>query len=242
MRPNLNPMARHSVALAAVLMHTLLGIVCAMPWLGAPSSGPGLAARLGRTIACPGCGRHFKTHRAVRQHQARMEKSSKCYKDLRPPIPSAWSGGGARAAGRAEDLSRGGRLPGMTDSDTDSAGARSPRRMDPVDQPARAASPADSDPADPGPAEHPGDPADPADVMQVQILSYTYIYNHIHGYTYIYKHIHTQYVHIHQYTCIYVHYLYARHGRRPKSTEFGRRSAPINEIPVFMGRYRVRKL
>ena len=198
-------MARHSVALAAVLMHTLLGIVCAMPGLGAPSSGPGLAAQLGRTIACPCCGRHFKTHRAVRQHQARMEKSSKCYKDLRPPIPSAWSGGGARAAGRAEDLSRGGRLPGMTDSDTDSAGARSPRRMDPVDQPARAASPADSDPADPGPADHPADPADPADAMQVQIQSYTYIYMHIHVYTYTYKHIHTQYVQLHQYTCIYVH-------------------------------------
>ena len=186
-------MARHSVALAAVLMHTLLGIVCAMPGLGAPSSGPGLAARLGRTIACPGCGRHFKTHRAVRQHQARMEKSSKCYKDLRPPIPSAWSGGGARAAGRAEDLSRGGRLPGMTDSDTDSAGARSPRRMDPVDQPARAASPlaADSDPADPGPVDYPADPADPADAMQVQIQSYTYIYMCIHMYTYTYKPIHT---------------------------------------------------
>ena len=127
-------MARHSVALSAALMHTLIGIVCAMPaGPGAPSRGPGMA---GRTISCPGCGLGFKTHRAVRQHQGHMAKTSKCFKDLRPPIPSAWSSGGARAAGRVEDLSRGGRLPGMTDSDTDSGGERSPRRMDRGDQPA----------------------------------------------------------------------------------------------------------
>ena len=87
-------MARHSVALSAALMHTLIGIVCAMPaGPGAPSRGPGMA---GRTISCPGCGLGFKTHRAVRQHQGHMAKTSKCFKDLRPPIPSAWSSGGAR--------------------------------------------------------------------------------------------------------------------------------------------------
>jgi len=197
-------MARHSVALSAALMHTLIGIVCAMPaGPGAPSRGPGMA---GRTISCPGCGLGFKTHRAVRQHQGHMAKTSKCFKDLRPPIPSAWSSGGARAAGRAEDLSRGGRLPGMTDSDTESSGERSPRRMDRDDQPARAASPADSDSdppaADPGPADH---PADPADEIQVKIQSYTVIYMLIHAYTCIYIGIPYIYIHIHTYTHKYIH-------------------------------------
>ena len=92
-------MARYSVALAAVLMHTLIGIVCAMPGMPGPpgsASGPGLS---GRTIQCPSCGRHFKTHRAVRQHQAHMGKTSKCYTDLRPPIP-IWLGRRRRARGR----------------------------------------------------------------------------------------------------------------------------------------------
>jgi hypothetical protein len=189
-------MPRYSVALAVVLMHTLIGIVCAMPGMGPPGSGPGLA---GRTIQCPGCGRHFKTHRAVRQHQARMAKSSKCYKDLRPPIPSGWASGGARAAGRAENLSRGGRLPGMTDSDTGSNGARSPRQMDPDEQPLPAAA-LDSD-VNPGPADPFDQPADPADEMQVKILSYTsytFIYIHINTYKYIYIQIHT-------YTYRYIH-------------------------------------
>ena len=172
-------MARYSVALAAVLMHTLIGIVCAMPGMpGPPGSGP---ARSGRTIQCPSCGRHFKTHRAVRQHQAHMGKTSKCYTDLRPPIPSGWAGGGARAAGRAENLSRGGRLPGMMDSDTDSNGARSPRQMDRDEKPSpAAASDSDSD-GNPGPAEPFAHPADPADDMQVK---YCHIH-HIHLYTYI---------------------------------------------------------
>jgi hypothetical protein len=174
-------MPRYSVALAAVLMHTLIGIVCAMPGVGPPGSGLGL---VGRTIQCPGCGRHFKTHRAVRQHQGRMAKSSQCYKDQRPPIPSGWASGGARAAGRAENLSRGGRLPGMTDSDTDSNGARSPRQMDRDEQHAQAASPAASD-ADPGPADPVDHPADPADDMQVKILSNPIIYIYMHAYTLI---------------------------------------------------------
>jgi hypothetical protein len=157
--------------------------------LGATSPGPGLTDR---TISCPGCG-SFKTHRAVCQHQGRMAKSTKWYEDLRRPIPSAWSSCGARVAGRAEDLSRCCRLPGMTYSDTDSNGERSPRRMDRDDQPARAASPQDAYPANPGPADH----------LQVKIQSYTVRYSlyshlhihqctyHIHTYAYIYIHIHT---------------------------------------------------
>ncbi len=170
-------------------------------WSRAPGSGPGLA---GRTIQCPGCGRHFKTHHAVRQHQDRMAKSSKCYKDLRPPIPSGWASGCARAAGRAENLSRGGRLSGMTDSDTDSNGARSPRRMDRDEQPAQAASPADSD-ANPRQADPVDHPADPADDMQVKILSYIIIYilSHINADTSIYIEIHIIYIHIH-----HTHYIH----------------------------------
>ena len=93
-------MARHSVAVAAVLIHTLLGIVCAMPpGLGAPRAGPGRCIQ----VQCPGCNQGFKSHKAVRIHQNRMGPSSECFTDQRDPVPSAWSSrGGGHAAGRVE--------------------------------------------------------------------------------------------------------------------------------------------
>ena len=185
-----NTMARHSVAVAAVLIHTLLGIVCAMPGLGAPRAGPGRCIQ----VQCPGCNQGFKSHKAVRIHQNRMGPSSECFADQRDPVPSAWSSrGGGRAAGRVEGPGGGGgRLPGLGDSDSESDPGRSQRRTNQDDPAAPASDPVDpdADPAAEPPAADP--PADPADFMEV----YTCIYVHIQSYTYIN-------VRIHAYTCIY---------------------------------------
>ena len=116
-------MARHAVAVAfTVLLHALLGLVSAMPGPGAPSRSGG------PRLQCPHCFRDFKTHACFRQHQAAMahdEGKTGCGRGVLQPMSSGWSGGGARAAGTVADLSgqlEAGRLPGLTDSDSDSSG------------------------------------------------------------------------------------------------------------------------
>ena len=186
-------MARHAVAVATVLFHSLLGLVCAMPGPGAPGQRPGGGPRL----QCPSCLRPFRSARDVRIHKASMGPASLCGTDMRGPVTSGWSSRGPRAAGRVEDLSgRGFRLPGMSDTESDTDRARSPRRMHedfgggPVgEHEDPAAEPEDPSAADPQEPQH-----------QVQIHA-----NRRN--TRIFMHIHTIYIHIHTNTYRYVHSL-----------------------------------
>ena len=161
-------MARHAVVVATVILHTMLGMVCAMPGPGPPSPRHTRVQRL----QCPSCNRPFKTHRAVRIPQMAMGPLLPCASDLREPFASTWTGSGPRASGRLEEM--GGqrvRLPGVSDSESDPERARSPRMMDeggaesPLDMPEEPAG------MDPVPAVGNEDR-----VKYTQIHTYTYRY------------------------------------------------------------------
>ena len=170
-------MARFAVAVATVLLHTLLGMVCAMPGPGAPGRGPSGGPRL----QCPGCSKGFKTHRAVRIHQNAV--GPPCSLASREPKASGWSGSGPSAAGLVEDLSgQRVRLPGL-DSDSDSGRSRSSSR---IYQDLRGGIQAagQEEPAAEPEELAPADLAEPLPDVRIHAYTYTtyttYIYIHIH--------------------------------------------------------------
>jgi hypothetical protein len=169
-------MARHAVAMATVLLHTLMGMVCAMPGPGAPSQRLGGGPRL----QCASCLMPFGSLKAVRTHQAAMGPGSPCSSQRLAPVASAWSGRGPRAAGRVEELSgQRDRLSCVSDSDSETGSVRGPGRRD--------------EDLGGGPAGEQEDPVDEQEDLasadhqetmdQVQIRTNTCIYIHISAYT-----------------------------------------------------------
>jgi len=183
-------MARRAVAMATVLLHTLLGMVCAMPGPVAPSRRSGGGPRL----QCASCLLPFGSAKAVRIHQAAMGPASPCGSQRLPPVTSGWSGSGPRAAGRVEDLSgQRGPLSCASDSESETNTARSSRGMedDIAEQEDPVAEQEDpvAEQEDPAPAE-PEEPMDQVKYLHIRTIhTYTYIYIlniHIHTYTYTY--------------------------------------------------------
>ena len=183
-------MARFAVAVATVLLHTLLGMVCAMPGPGAPGRGPSGGPRL----QCPGCSKGFKTHRAVRIHQNAV--GPPCSLASREPKASGWSGSGPSAAGRVEDLSgQRVRLPGL-DSNSDSGRSSSSSRIE-QDHRGGVQAAGQEEPAAEPEEPAPTDLAEPLPLVTIHAYTYTtYIYIHIltlhtiHSITYNYIQIH----------------------------------------------------
>ena len=194
-------MARHTVAVAvAVLIHTLLRLVSAMPGPAAPSRS------VGPRLQCPHCHRSFKTHANFRTHQAAMANrggQTGCGRDVPYPTSSGWSSG-SRAAGAVADLSGPGgaqreaaRLAGIDDSDSDSSGRGGRRQVDHdgggQDHPAAADSEEEAGPAVPD--------APAGDGGAGQVHTYQYLVIHADTNTYIQIHADTnRYMQIHTHT------------------------------------------
>jgi hypothetical protein len=122
-------MARPAVVVVTVVLHILLGKVCAMPGPGSLSRRPGASG--GLRLQCASCLLPFGSTKAVRIHQAAMGPLSPCGSQRLAPFTSSWSCRGPRAVGRVEDLSgQGGRLSCVSDSDSDIHRDCSPRRME----------------------------------------------------------------------------------------------------------------
>ncbi len=120
-------MARPAVVVVTVVLHILLGKVCAMPGPGSPSRRSGGGPRL----RCASCLLPFGSAKAVRIHQAAMGPFSPCCSQRLAPVTSSWSCRGPRAVGRVEDLSgQRGRLYCVSDPDSDIDRDSSPRRME----------------------------------------------------------------------------------------------------------------